>query len=112
MVQRFLTPPGASQFAEQQIPPRFGGLRFTPCDTTRHFKSSLPKEQFPGQPRTRVSPLLAGLWGEGRYLQAEHSLHGDEQRRDVEGLKENLSSSLSILAGVQGSLRQEHRMLD
>lgn len=45
------------------------------------------------------------------YLQAKDSLHGDEEGRNVEGLKENLCSLLPVLAGVEGGFGEQHRML-
>lgn len=46
-----------------------------------------------------------------QFLQAQHGLHGDEERRNVEGLKEDLCGLLSVLTGVKRSLSQQHRML-
>lgn len=45
------------------------------------------------------------------YLQAKDSLHGDEEGRNVESLEENLCSLLPVLAGVEGSFGEQHRML-
>lgn len=47
----------------------------------------------------------------GKYLQAKHSLHGDEQGWHIKGFKENFSCSFTVLAWVQGSLRQEYGVL-
>lgn len=46
-----------------------------------------------------------------KFLQAQHSLHGDKESRDVEGLKENLCSLFPVLTGVERSLSQQYRML-
>lgn len=45
------------------------------------------------------------------YLQAKDSLHRDEQRRNIKGLKENLCSLLPVLAGIEGSFGEQDRML-
>lgn len=45
------------------------------------------------------------------YLQAKDSLHGNEKSRNIEGLEENLSSLLPVLAGVERSFSQQNRML-
>lgn len=45
------------------------------------------------------------------YLQTEDSLHGDEEGGNVEGLEENLGRLLPVLAGVEGSFGEQHRML-
>lgn len=45
------------------------------------------------------------------HLQAKDSLHRDEQRRNIKGLKENLCSLLPVLAGIEGSFGEQDRML-
>lgn len=42
-------------------------------------------------------------WGWG-HSQTEHGLHGDEQGRHIEGLKEHLCCLLPVLTGVQRGL--------
>lgn len=45
------------------------------------------------------------------HLQTEDSLHGDEEGGNVEGLEEHLGRFLPVLAGVEGSFGEQHRML-
>lgn len=47
----------------------------------------------------------------GDFLQAQHSLHRDEECRNVEGFEEDLCSLLPVLARVERSLCQQNRML-
>ena len=53
--------------------------------------------------------LLVSLGKED--LQGKHGLNRDEQRGDIEGVEEDLSSNIPVTSGVQGSFCQQYWML-
>lgn len=68
--------------------------------------------------RLRFTQPSAQCWVSNRrtqtgseFLQTEHGLHGDEECRHVESLEEHFSRLLPVLARVQRSLCEQHRML-
>ncbi len=57
------------------------------------------------------SVILGRMKFKAMNSQTEHRLHGDEQRRHVEGLEENLSCPFTVFTGVQRCFGQQYRML-
>ena len=61
--------------------------------------------------RDTVSRVKNETWCSTRRVKGQHSLDRNIEARNIEGLKHNLSHSLSILLRIKRSLCHEHWML-